>query len=74
MSIQLKLDNIDFDQPKENHVKLQFIPASIEEATTANVEQYFNNYTTKADGCKFCLIVLHVVVNQLNRVYMQQID
>lgn len=53
MSIQLKLDNADFDQPKENHIKLQFLPASVDEAATANVDEYFNNYTTGVDGCKF---------------------
>lgn len=52
MSIQLKLDNVDIDQPKENHIKLQYMPASIDEATTANVDTYFNNYTTEVDGCK----------------------
>ncbi|XP_055309755.1 ribonuclease H2 subunit C [Sitodiplosis mosellana] len=50
MSIHLKLDNADFDQPKENHVQLQFIPASVEESAIANVDQYFNNYTTEVDG------------------------
>lgn len=55
MSIHLKLDNADFDQPKENHHQLQFIPASVEETTTANVDRYFNNYTTEVDGCKYCI-------------------
>lgn len=52
MSIKLKFENVDTIQRKENHVKLQYIPASIDEATTANVDQFFNNYTTEADGCK----------------------
>lgn len=51
MSIKLKLDDVDLNQPKENHVKLHYIPASIEETTTANVDHYFNNYTTEVDGC-----------------------
>lgn len=53
MSIQLKLDNVDFDQPKENHLKLQYMPASIDEATTTNIDQFFNNYTTEQDGCEY---------------------
>lgn len=55
MSIQLKLDNADFDQPKENHIKLQFLPASVDEAANAKIDEYFNNYTTEVDGCKFTM-------------------
>lgn len=51
MSIELKLDNVDLNQPEKNPIKLHYIPASIEEATTANVDQYFDNYTTEVDGC-----------------------
>lgn len=53
MSIQLKLDQAIIDQPKEDRVKLQFIPAKIEEPTEAKVDEYFNNYTTEVDGCKY---------------------
>lgn len=56
MSIQLKLDNVDVDQPKENHLKLQYIPASVDEATNTNIDQFFNNYTTEADGCMYSLV------------------
>lgn len=55
MSIQLKLDNTDFDQAKEDHIKLHFIPASVDETSPANVDEYFNNYTTEVDGCKYSL-------------------
>lgn len=51
MSIKLKYENVDINQPKEKHVNLQYIPASVDEATTANVDQFFNNYTTEVDGC-----------------------
>lgn len=70
MSIHLKLDNVDFDQPKENHVQLQFIPASIEEATTANVDQFFNNYTTEADGCECTLLCLGATKVQIKNKYI----
>lgn len=53
MSIQLKLDNVDFDQSKEKHLKMQYIPASVDEATKTNIDQFFNNYTTEVDGCKY---------------------
>lgn len=56
MSIQLKLDNVDVDQPKEKHLKLQYIPASVDEATNTNIDQFFNNYTTEADGCMYSLM------------------
>lgn len=58
MSIHLKLDNIDFDQAKESHIKLQYIPASIDEATPTNIDQFFNNYTTEKDGCEYSLLPL----------------
>lgn len=51
MSIQLKTENVDFDQPAESHIKLQYIPATIDEATPTNIDQFFNNYTTEVDGC-----------------------
>lgn len=51
MSIQLKIDGSDFDQPKEKHVKLHYIPANIDEAAPTNIDQFFNNYTTEVDGC-----------------------
>ncbi|XP_031620432.1 uncharacterized protein LOC116338975 [Contarinia nasturtii] len=50
MSIQLKLDQTVFDQLKEEQINLQFIPASIENTTKANVDQFFNIYTTTVDG------------------------
>lgn len=53
MSIHLKLDSVDLEQPKENHVKLHYIPASIDEATPTNIDRFFNNYTTEADGCEY---------------------
>lgn len=52
MSIQLKLNQSDFDQSKRNDIHLQFIPASVEESVTANVDNFFNNYTTEVDGCE----------------------
>lgn len=55
MSIQLKLDNVDFDQSKESHIKLQYIPANIDEAAPTNIDQFFNNYTTEKDGCEYFL-------------------
>lgn len=58
MSIQLRLDNADFDQHKETIVKLQFLPASVDEAATAKVDQFFNNYTTEVDGCELPLFTL----------------
>lgn len=51
MSIQLKFDGVAFDQPKVNHVKLHYIPANVDEATPTNIDQFFNNYTDKVDGC-----------------------
>lgn len=53
MSINLKLDGTDFVQPKEKQVKMQYMPVGVEETCVANVDEYFNNYTTEVDGCKY---------------------
>lgn len=50
MSIELQLKNIDFDQSTENPIKLQYIPASIDENAPANVDEFFNNYTQEVNG------------------------
>lgn len=51
MSIKLELSDVNFSQvDKQPHV--QFIPAGVDEAIKANVDQFFNNYTTETDGRK----------------------
>lgn len=73
MSIQLKLDNVDFDQPKEKHLQMQYIPASIDATTNTNIDQFFNNYTTEVDGCKYravlCLKIYHRCFNNTKMLF-----
>lgn len=57
MSIHLKVNQSDFDPSKDNSIQLQFIPASVEEPTTANVDSFFNNYTTEKDGCEYMVLI-----------------
>lgn len=68
MSIHLKLDDVDFNQPKENNIKLQYIPANVDEATAANIDQYFNNYTTEIDGCRYfdALLLFIPLISMVN--------
>lgn len=52
MSINLQIKDVNFDETTDNQLKLQFIPAGVDESVKANVDNYFNNYTTEKNGGK----------------------
>lgn len=51
MSIKLQLASIDANRSED--VKLQYIPARIEEAHGIDIDNKFNNYTKEVDGCEY---------------------
>lgn len=50
MSIKLQLKDANFDRATEEHVKLQYMPATIDENIKTNVDTFFNNYTEEVNG------------------------
>lgn len=50
MSIQMEIKCVDFNQLPKYNVRAQYIPAGIAENVSANVKQYFNNYTYEENG------------------------
>lgn len=52
MSITLQIKDVNFDQANDDELKLQYMPVGMDESTKANVDNYFNNYTTEKDGGK----------------------
>lgn len=53
MSIKLQLGSIDASRSED--VKLQYIPARIEEAHGIDIDNKFNNYTKEVDGCEYTI-------------------
>lgn len=50
MSIKLQLGSIDASRKEE--IKLQYMPARIDESHDIDIDKNFNNYAKEADGCK----------------------
>lgn len=63
MSIELKLNGVDFEREERDRIKLQYIPAAIEENVLSNVDNYFNNYTEEVNGgwCESCATVFDML-------------
>lgn len=49
MSIKLQLAGLEH---QDEEIKLQYIPARIEESHEIDLEKNFNNYVKEKDGCE----------------------
>lgn len=49
MSIKLQLGSLEH---QDEEIKLQYIPARIEESHEIDLEKNFHNYTKEKDGCE----------------------
>lgn len=56
MSIKIELNDESLRQQRENPVKVQYIPASVDEPNKINIDTFFNNYTEEKDGRKYLIL------------------
>lgn len=58
MSIKIELNDESIRQQRKNPVKVQYIPASVDEPNKINIDNFFNNYTEEIDGRKHFILSL----------------
>lgn len=71
MSIKLQLKDVKTDVSDEEHVKLHYLPCSIDENIQTNIAEHFNNYTTEKDGGEWTKNKKQFVLcyNHLNTIF-----